>query len=73
MIIKVSRYRSKPQRKAQASARPIKIRKTSTSQESLVETKSQPSLIVRQVRNVRPLTPADALFAWNSLFQTGVV
>lgn len=34
--------------------------------------KPQTSRIVRQIRNVRPLTPATALFAWNALFQTGV-
>lgn len=73
MIIKVARYRSKPQRKTQAPARPVKVRQTRSSQESPVETKSQPSLIVRQVRNVRPLTPAAALLAWNMLFQNGVV
>lgn len=73
MIIRVSKYRSKPQRKVASASRSVKLLKAGISQkEKPTETKLQPSLIVRQVRNVRPLTPAAALFAWNSLFQTGV-
>ena len=73
MIIKVSRHTRKAQQRQTSAPRSVKVLKPKTSQEETpVETAPQPSLIVRQVRNVRPLTPAAALFAWNSLFQTGV-
>lgn len=72
IIIKVSTRRNKPQRKVASAPRSVKVVKTKVSEETPVETKPQTSRIVRQIRNVRPLTPATALFAWNSLFQTGV-
>lgn len=69
IIIRVSKHRSKPQPKPQASApRSVKIVKPKASQE---EKSSEPVQVVRQIR--RPRNAAAALLAWNNLFGMGVV
>ena len=76
IIVRVSKHATKRQRKVEqlvSAPRSVKVVKPKASQEEKSsETKTQPSTIVRQVRNVRPLTPVAAMLAWNSLFQTGV-
>lgn len=68
IIIKVSTRRSKPQPKVISAPRSVKILKPKASQE---EKSSESGPSRRQIR--RPRNAADALLAWNSLFQMEVL